>query len=338
MPYRDMIRKRALELGRDINSVSTSYLMERLMVRLAAASENTGFEFAVKGGQSLGLLLGDQLRPTSDLDVEIGISARDTQQGHIEAVMSFVRTAFLLPISDGLEFDSDGLRHHRLGSPKEGDLRISGVARLGGLDIPLKIDVDFNHSPDYEPVPFDIQGMFARTANPPPGSRVYLFPVEHTIADKLHAKYEDGELSIRTKDFYDLWALAQVCMKYGALDGDAFRTAQEEIRTGGFEQRPIIDPDETTVERVAKAFLAHVRRTKAPAPDDIASVLDEEFGSSAKQCREYRNFIKSNANRFLLKPPGDLKVVLAEIRPFLIKVGTILRSLDADLANKPPGP
>ena len=195
------VRQRLLNLAserkEDFGLVLTRYGLERFLYRLSVSPHRD--LFVLKGALLLQVWTGETYRPTRDLDLlGKGMSNPSYQRIFSDVCSQDVE-------DDGLSFLSETIRLERIRDEEayEG-VRVLLEARLGNVRIPLQIDVGFGDAivPAAEELEFP-------TLLKSPAPKLNAYPKESVVAEKFEAIVKLGMANSRTKDFYDLWVLAQ---------------------------------------------------------------------------------------------------------------------------------
>ncbi len=131
------VEKRLLNLarqsGEDFQSVLMRYGLERIMYRLSCSAYAK--EFVVKGAMLLRVWIGEQYRPTKDLDL-LAILNRSSE----ELNQVFHDICKLTVEEDGLIFLSETIRVREIREDNVyGGMRVTLEARLGKIRIPLQV-------------------------------------------------------------------------------------------------------------------------------------------------------------------------------------------------------
>ncbi|MDE0036754.1 MAG: nucleotidyl transferase AbiEii/AbiGii toxin family protein [Gammaproteobacteria bacterium] len=211
------VRARLKDLARrqevDFNLILDRYAAERFLYRLSASTEVD--RFTLKGAALLRVWSEEELRPTRDIDFHAaGRDDHDAVRFSLAAICS-------VPCpDDGVFFDATTIRVDDIRQDQEyGGLRARIQGRLGQVRLPLQVDIGFGDaiSPEREeqdyPTLLDL-----------PVPRIWTYPRETLIAEKLEAMVSLGETNTRVKDLWDIACLA----RRFAFDGEALRTAVAE--------------------------------------------------------------------------------------------------------------
>ena len=189
-------------------------------------------------------------RATWDLDL---LGRGDSS---VDAIVAAVRELCELPSEDAIDFDAASVRAEEIRGPDEyGGVRVRLVARLGGAQIPVQIDVGFG---DAVVPPPTVESYPTLLDHPEP--RVLAYPREAVVAEKLEAIVSLGVTNSRMKDFYDVQRLAAS-----------------------------FDFDGAALVRAIRATFAR-RRTPVPAGEPAA--LERGFLSAPERERQWQAFLR----------------------------------------------
>ena len=195
------VNARLLQLARqrkvEFQLVLTLYANERLLYRL---SLTTGTQsFVLKGATLFALWTGEAHRPTRDLDL---LGHGNPQTSHIVEV--FKQICQEQVEDDGLQYLPETVTGAVI---KEGEeyegVRIKLIAKLGGITIPVQIDVGFGDAITPAAQEAEMPTLLAM-----PAAKLLMYPRETVVAEKCQAMVKLGLANSRVKDFYDLWYLA----------------------------------------------------------------------------------------------------------------------------------
>lgn len=196
------VRARLLTLaqrtGVEYQLLVTRYALERLLYRLSVSPHRD--RFILKGAMLFSIWLDDPFRPTRDVDfLGFGDPA-------VEATAAAFREICLIEaIDDGVRFDADAARAEAIREDMVyGGVRVQTKAMIGGMRIPIRIDVGFGDA--VTPGPEDVEYP-TLLDSPPPRLRTY--PRETVVAEKFEAIVSLGLANSRMKDFYDLWVMSE---------------------------------------------------------------------------------------------------------------------------------
>lgn len=337
----EMLRQQARASGHDVQALATNYVIERFIARLMVG--NMDGAISVKGGQSLGILFGNLMRPTKDLDINFSITA--DKRGRNDRIISKIRAACERHSEDGITFDLDRIeiefRRHQV----EGGLRISVPASIHTSRVPFLIDVGIGNEMTFDPIRLELNGILHGRKSAPPPTSAIIYPMENTIAEKLASKFEDGSASIRHKDFFDLWLLIETLRRIGdfaILDGNASNDAEanelrSEVRTRLAAGTLLTMPERAISDdckgRLSLALARTCGHRSATIPDDVYEFLTYEFSDDPIQSKQWVNWVKNNASKLRYGPPtspgangrASLAVLVENIGPFLEEIASAAR-------------
>ncbi|MGH6951383.1 MAG: nucleotidyl transferase AbiEii/AbiGii toxin family protein [Vitreimonas sp.] len=201
---------RAQARGEDFQLTLVRYAIERLLYRLSKSPHKEAF--VLKGAMLFTLWSHEPFRATGDLDL-LGFGAPAG-----ERLKSVFRDLAALAVEpDGIEYDMKGLRAEEMHAQEEyKGLRLSFLARIGNVRIPMKVDVGFGDVVTPGPINLAYPTMLDL-----PAANVRAYPPATVVAEKFQAMVELGIRNSRMKDFFDLWAIASTL----DLDGSALAAA-----------------------------------------------------------------------------------------------------------------
>lgn len=306
----ELLRQRARTEGADVQALAVSYAIERFMARLMAADDRGAV--TVKGGQSLGILFGNQMRPTKDLD--INVDAAGDAEGWISETIG---RACRLDLGDGLSVEADGVRFDHREHQGEGGLRVSVPARIHSCRTDFAIDVGVGNEVTFEPATITVAGVLGGHRSAPPALRTRVYPHENTLAEKIAAKIEDGLASIRHKDFFDVWLSVEILRRAGDLrllsaEGEALTESEREradavkgaLADGTLLSLPRVEPDGECLDRLGLALARTCAHRGTPLPEDLPGWLMREFGADAGHSAQWANWVRNQKGRLRFTPPG----------------------------------
>ena len=276
---RHRLRNELRARGEDVTLGLQRYTVERFLYRLGRSVHRERF---VLKGATLYAIWGTAYRPTRDLDFT-GYGNPDPQ----DVIAAFREVCNTPDDVDQLVFETDTIVAEpiRDGSEYHG-LRLKLRAHLGGSSIPLQVDVGFGNA--IVPGPEETE---YRTILGDPSPRVLAYPRESVVAEKLHAIVVLGERNSRTKDFYDLYAIA-----------------------GGFSF------ERSTLARAARATF---ERRATPVTSELPAALTGSFYSDGIRAAQWQAYVRTNQ---LTDAPPDLVQVGDRITSFLQPIWQDLRS------------
>ena len=208
------VRQRLLNLARETgsvyNSVLQQYAIERFLFRLGASSEVD--RFTLKGAALFRVWAVGDLRPTRDIDF-LGEEVEDDA-----SLRAAIKAICDVPCpEDGVVFDPGTIRIDTIrGEQIDGGLRVRILGRLGQARLPLQVDIGFGDviTPRREEQDYP-------TLLDQPVPRIWTYPRETLVAEKVEAMVQLGPKNSRVKDLWDIACLA----RRFAFDGETLRTA-----------------------------------------------------------------------------------------------------------------
>ncbi len=180
----------------DFNLTLQRYGAERFLYRLGKSDVSD--RFVLKGASMFLVWSGDIFRGTQDIDL---LGTDPTMTG---AVGRALRLICAVPCpEDGVSFDPTRIRIAEIPVDGKRALRCKLVGSLGTIRLPLRVDIGFGDvvTPDAERAEYP-------TLLDHPKPVLWMYPRETLIAEKFSAMVTLGERNSRTKDVWDIAALA----------------------------------------------------------------------------------------------------------------------------------
>lgn len=342
----ERLRREAKARGRDVQHEAQSYAIRCFISRLMAADPEE--RTTIKGGQSLGLLFGNDRRPTKDLDLNIdcnGLADRETW------IRSLIETA-CAPREDGVAFNAESIRIESREHQGLGGFRIQIRSTVHTCRTDFVVDVGLGNKMTFDPISLD---HAENHPHAPPPVRVRVYPIETTFAEKLLSKVEDGAASIRHKDFYDLWYIHDITARLGDLSymtAKTFDLSDEllawrdlvvgKIKDGSYVDLPRLDVTEEALDMFGYALYRTALSRGTALPDDMMAFLRREFGDDSYQAGQFANWIKNQKQRLINLPPGSddknraLGNLLDEIETFVSSISRRAKHLSDTYGEDPP--
>ena len=211
------IRQRLLNLSRErgirFNSLLQRYAAERFLYRLSVSAEVD--RFTLKGAALFRVWTGQEMRPTHDVDF---LAAGLEDHAAIRAALESVCGTPCL--EDGVVFDPEPMRIANIRNEQpHGGVRARIHGLLGQARLALQVDVGFGDVITPGPEQQDYPTLLDL-----PAPRLWTYPRETVVAEKLEALVSRDETNSRVKDLWDVACLA----RRFAFDGETLRTAIEE--------------------------------------------------------------------------------------------------------------
>ena len=208
------IRQRLLNLAREqgirFNGVLQRYAAERFLYRLSVSGEVN--RFTLKGAALFRVWTRQEMRPTRDVDfLAVGPEDHAAIRAALEAVCG-------MPCpEDGVVFDPATMRIANIREEQPyGGVRARIHGRLGQARLALQIDIGFRDVITPEREEHDYPTLLDL-----PVPRLWTYPRETVVAEKLEAMVSRDETNSRVKDLWDVACLAR---RFG-FDGETLRTA-----------------------------------------------------------------------------------------------------------------
>ena len=183
----------------DLNRLLQRFVAERFLYRLSVSSEAD--DFTLKGATLFFIWCGDPLRSTQDVDL---VRSEPTGVNSLRSVLESI-CAQPCP-EDGVVFPESDIRLRSL--PIERGTA-GGVAtatlkgRLGRAVLPLRVDVGFGDII----TPARVRSEYPTLLDHPKPT-LWTYPRETLVAEKFHGMVRFDQLHTRTKDIWDIAALA----------------------------------------------------------------------------------------------------------------------------------
>lgn len=208
---RARLLQHARKTGLDDQLVLIRYAMERFLFRLGESTERD--LLVLKGANALEAMAQPPHRATRDIDF-LG-----TFRTAPETVLAVLQAVLATEVEeDGLEFDSEMRIEEMVADGNYGGFAITFAARLDGARIPVRIDIGFAQAVTPEPIETRFPTILEF-----PAPRIWAYPKETIVAEKLEAIVSLGIINSRLKDYFDLWFLCQSYEFEGAMLVEAVR-------------------------------------------------------------------------------------------------------------------
>lgn len=202
----------------DPNLVLRRFATERFLYRLSVSPHAR--HFVLKGGMLMLVWLGEQIRPTRDVDL---LGFGDLAD---EPLVAAVMEVCAFPVQDdGLRFDPESIRIAAIRRDDPyGGRRVTVRALMGPAKIAVRIDIGIGDAVVPEPEWLEYPSLLDL-----PQPRLRAYRPETAIAEKLHAMVALGMQNSRMRDFFDIMALAD----HLSFDGEVLSRAVQNT----FERR-----------------------------------------------------------------------------------------------------
>jgi len=252
------------ETGRPFDHLLSAYVLERLLYRLSKSEHRD--RFILKGAVLFSVWFDTPHRATRDLDL-MGYGSNSPDS----LVQTFTEICGTPVEPDGLVFASDTVEAETIRNATEYvGVRVTCVAFLGSARCPVQIDVGFGDAITPPPESIELATLLGHAA---PKLRAY--PRETVIAEKVEAMVTLGIANSRSKDFFDVWTMAERMPFEGQKLADALRATLERRDVGLPEGLPLaLTPSFADDAQQRVRWASFVRKTGASeAPEDLAIVI-----------------------------------------------------------------
>jgi predicted nucleotidyltransferase component of viral defense system len=264
------VRARLLKVSKerreDFTLTLMNYAAERFLYRLAQSKYRD--RFVLKGAMLFAVRVGEQYRPTRDLDL-LGLG-----EASEAAVATAVRDIATTKVDDdGLVFDVDGLEVHAIREDNAyGGIRAVMQARLAEARIHVQIDVGFGDAITPAATDLDFPTLLADMPSP----NVLAYPTETIVAEKLEAMVHLGLSNSRMKDFTDLAIAARRTDFEGSTLAAAI-SATFRRRGTQLPESEIVGLSDRFVQdaRAQANWKAYVKREGLRGFESLAQVIEE---------------------------------------------------------------
>ena len=264
------VRARLLKVSKERQEDFTLTLMnygaERFLYRLSKSKHRD--RFVLKGAMLFAVRVGEQYRPTRDLDL-LGLG--EASEAAVAAAVTDIAATNVE--DDGLVFDVDGLEVHAIREDNAyGGIRAVMQARLAEARIRIQIDVGFGDA--ITPAATNLEFPTLLTEMPAPN--VLAYPTETIVAEKVEAMVQLGLSNSRIKDFTDV----AIAARRTPFDGSTLAAAiQATFRRRGTQlpEADMVALSEQFVEndRTQVNWKAYVRRESLHGFDSLAQLVVE---------------------------------------------------------------
>jgi predicted nucleotidyltransferase component of viral defense system len=263
---RARLLKASKERREDFTLTLMNYAAERFLYRLAQSKYRD--RFVLKGAMLLAVRLGEQYRPTRDLDL-LGLG-----EASEAAVATAIRDIATTKVGDdGLVFDVVGLEVRAIREDNAyGGIRAVMHARLAEARVHVQIDVGFGDA--ITPAATDLQ--FPTLLADMPSPNVLAYPTETIVAEKVEAMVHLGLSNSRMKDFTDLAIAARRTAFEGSTLVAAIRATFRRRGTPLPDSEFVALSEQFVRDGQAQAnWKAYVRRERLRNFESLAELVDE---------------------------------------------------------------
>lgn len=236
MSVRAKANNLAKKLGIAPQAALQAWFAERFLARVAMSGHAD--RIVLKGGTLMAAMFGLAERTTMDIDATV----LDTH-GDEETLRGVLAEICAVDAGDGIAFalgPGEAIRK----DDEYGGFGFSLVATLGTIRLALGIDMTVGDAIVPGPEPLEGGGLFGEAGR----VRLWAYPTETLLAEKLQTVLKRGELTTRPRDFYDIHKI----VASGRYRPDVFRAAV----AATFERRgclALLAKKQTIAETVARS-------------------------------------------------------------------------------------
>ncbi|PKM52993.1 MAG: abortive phage infection protein [Firmicutes bacterium HGW-Firmicutes-5] len=207
---KDWINNRAKREGVIANTLLHSFMMERLLERIAVSDYRD--KFILKGGFLIAAMIGIDMRSTMDMDTTIkGISI---DQQEIQKVLSEIIS---IDLEDHVNFNIKGIKSIHDISEYD-DFRVSLEANFFTIKVNLKIDITTGDVIIPAEVDYAYKLMFEERE-----ISIKAYNLNTILAEKIESILVRNISNTRARDYYDLYILIK--LNHSILDRDELKDA-----------------------------------------------------------------------------------------------------------------
>lgn len=194
MQFKAYLKRLALESGASSQLILQSYVMERLVERIAVSKYK--YNFILKGGFLISSIVGINTRTTMDLDTTVkGLELSN------DIISEIFNELCNIEMVDNVEFNL-----YRISNIRDGDeypgIRVSLIAKIMTLNVPIKVDVTTGDKITPKEIEYEHKLIFSdKTIS------VMAYNLETILAEKLETVLSRDIVNTRPRDFYDLFIL-----------------------------------------------------------------------------------------------------------------------------------
>lgn len=262
------VRMRLLEIAkkseRRFDAVVSQYIQERFLYRLSISEYKKNL--ILKG--ALLLLVNDitKFRPTKDIDF-LGCRIINTQESLIDIIGKIISCQ----CDDGLTFFPGSIECEIIkeGADYEGK-RIRMEVQLDSMRNILQLDIGFGDKTLKGAVEIDFPTLLK---NPVP--KIYSYPLESVIAEKIEIIVKLNYFTSRMKDFYDIYFLATLREYDRDSVLEAVRITFQNRETGMDGFSGIFSPDFFNDPDKAGMWDAFLAKNQISVPYNFPEIMDK---------------------------------------------------------------
>lgn len=261
---RDRLLNLSKERGEDYQFILTRYANERFLYRLYRSPYNE--QFILKGAMLFMVWTRDRYRPTRDIDL---LTFGDNSEETLGNIFKEICGIDVEP--DGLIFDSENIRIMEIREDQNyHGQRILLNAHLGQASIHLQFDVGFGDTVIPAPINLDFPTILDF-----PAPRIYAYPKESVVSEKLQILVKFGIANSRMKDYYDLYVMAIFFGFKGSFLLKAIRSTFRSRNTEIPKNTPIAFSDDFVSDKTKQQqWSAFIKLNNAhQIPDSLGEII-----------------------------------------------------------------
>lgn len=268
------IQQRLLNMSREQNEdfqlTLIRFGLERFLYRLSKSKYCE--QFILKGAFLFTLWTDYRFRPTKDIDL-LGLGNRSPE--HLGAIFREICVIKVEP--DGIVFDESSIHITEIREEQEyGGNRVKLMGQLGKAKMSLQVDVAYGDviTPKTEEHDFpSILGM--------PSPRIYTYPKETVVAEKLQSMVRLGMQNSRMKDFFDIFWMTMLFSYEGPVLTEAIQSTFKRRKTNILSTPPLAFSAEFANDSVKRS------QWKAFLNKNSILGISEDFNDIIKRLRDF---------------------------------------------------
>lgn len=211
---RQRILNESRKLGISHELLTRRYVFERFLARLAQSALRD--RLVLKGAMALVAVTKSFGRATRDMDM-LGLDQLTAAQA-LDAIRTIATTD--PGDADAISFDPMSFSAVEINQAhEEPGHQISGIAKIGSMQVPLKIEIVHGNVVSPAPMKMRYPTVLDGTTAP----EILCYTPETMLAEKFEAIVSLGTGTSRFKDFYDVRELSRKVPFIGAAVAEAFR-------------------------------------------------------------------------------------------------------------------
>lgn len=260
---RRRLKRRADELGIDLQTAVQYYAMERFLYRLSKSEWSD--KLVVKGAAMLRVWDAAIARPTRDIDFLGRIPNTPS------AARQIIAECTADAVDDGLVFSDEIDAFAITVANRYPGLRAKLAGDLAGVRFVLRLDIGIDDAVVPEPGWVDYPTLLDE-----PMPRILAYHPATAVAEKVQAMVDIGLSNSRLKDYYDVWMLCSTLQFTGQDLADAFAATFAKRETALPDRTPLELTDEFTGQpstaRMWVSYRQNLAKAGIHAPEDLTEV------------------------------------------------------------------